>query len=419
MAKTISLTGITDGSFIKVGTDDVYTLSAADEQTSVASATGVGTFDWTTATDKATFKADAALAGEIQLVVPSSATLKVVDFSKAAGGVKFEGANGQTVTFGTGADTLVQTGSNKVTVAGYNYYEGDFIDTADTGVTLKSDGSLTTANDSVKASQVAVNDYWYAAKVKDTTGVVDYFTAVSGNNQNVTKDLSKSTVKNIVDATGAKTANITLGQKDDVVSLKAGQGADTIKIGKASGDNTIDGFGAEDVVAIDGIKLVTLGLEAGGSTVKASYGSTGLTFNGMASAQGSFNLNDGSQTHKLAYAFKNSETLKYADYSDADWVLGAADKSTTLEVGATTHLHDMRKYRNITKIKVAEGLKLDAPISLTGAINKDNKIDAANAKVGVAVWGFSSGNYAITLGAGKDTVWFGDGDGTDAITGFK
>ena len=402
-----------------------HTITTEEGAATKVTVAGIGTFNWSAGVNKATFVADSALSGEIGITTSDSGD-KVLsaDFSKAAGGVKFEGADGQTVTFGTGADTLVQKSGNSVTVAGYNYYEGDFIDTADTGVTLKSDGSLTTANDSVKASQVAVNDYWYAAKVKDTTGVVDYFTAVSGNNQNVTKDLSKSTVKNIVDATGANTANITLGKANDTVSLATvGEGVDTIKVGKASGDNTINGFGAKDVVAIDGIKLVTLGLNTVGSgdTVKASYGSTGLTFNGMASAQGSFNLNDGSQTHKLAYAFKNGETLKYADYSDADWVLGAADKSTTLEVGATTHLHDMSKYKNITKISVSADAKLDAPISLTGAINKDNKIDAANAKVGVAVWGFSSGTDTIALSTAnkaQDTVWFGAGDGNDTISGF-
>ena len=420
MATKIELKGLTASSTIEVDGKSVYTLTDKDVSENKATVAGYGTFDFSTASTTK-FVADAALTGEITLVVPSaSATLTAADFSKAAGGVKFTGANGQTVTFGTGADTLVQANSDKVTVAGYNYYEGDVIKAAATGVVLNNKGELTIANDSVTAPQVAVKDNWYAAKVEGAS-VVDYFTAVSGNNQNVTKDLSDSAIANVIDAQGAKTANITLGKVNDTVSLAtAGTGADTIKVGKASGDNTIKNFGAEDVVAIDGIKLVTLGLTASGAdTVKASYGSTGLTFAGAATAQGSFNLNDGSQTHKLAYAFKASDTLTYATASDADWVLGATDKTTTLEVGATTHLHDMSKYRNITNIKVAEGLKLDAPISLTGAIGEANKIDASKATVGVAAWGFSSGNDTIALGSGQDTVWFGAGDGADSITGFK
>ena len=408
-----------DGKKVTLGSIE-HTITIDEATAKKVTIAGIGTFDWTTATDKATFVGDAVLSGDIEIEVTTGKVVSA-DFSKAAGGVKFTGADGQTVTFGTGADTLVQANSDKVTVAGYNYYEGDVIKAAATGVVLNNKGELTIANDSVTAPQVAVKDNWYAAKVEGAS-VVDYFTAVSGNNQNVTKDLSDSAIANVIDAQGAKTANITLGKADDAVSLAAaGTGVDTIKVGKASGNNTIENFGAEDVVAIDGIKLATLGLDTvgAGDTIKASYGSTSLTFNGMASAQGSFNLNDGSQTHKLAYAFKANDTLKYATASDADWAMGAADKSTTLEVGATTHLHDMSKYRNIINISVSTDAKLDAPISLTGAINEANKIDATNAKVGTAIWGFSSGNDSITLGSGQDTVWFGAGDGTDSITGFK
>ena len=416
MAKAIVLTNITDGSTITVDGQAVYTLSSADVATKKVTVAGVGTFDFSTAA-QTTFTADAALAGEITLTT-TGATVTAADFSKTAGGVKFEATGGQTVTFGTGADTLVQT-SGDVVVNGYNYYEGDVIK-ATGDVVLNSKGELTVATTSVKASNVAVKDNWYAAKV-DGASVVDYFTAVSGSNQNVTKDLSDSAIANVIDAQGAKTANITLGKVNDTVSLAtAGTGVDTIKVGKASGDNTIENFGAEDVVAIDGIKLVTLGLDTvAASTIKTSYGATTLTLGGLASTQGSFNLNDGSQTHKLAYAFKANETLKYATYSDADWAMGAADGTTTLEVGATTHLHDMSKYRNITKISVSADAKLDAPISLTGAIGVNNTIDASAAKVGTAVWGFSSGNDSIALGSGQDTVWFGAGDGSDTITGFK
>ena len=449
MAKSIVLTNITASSTIKVNGRTVYTLNDADAGAKKVTVADVGTFEWDDS-GNATFKADAALSGEITLEITEGASLKEVDFSKAAGITYTGGANvasitggagndyvkidntttvAASVTLGAGADTLefADTATKNVTLADYNYYQGDVIK-AKGDVAVSDSGELTAKNAggsvSVTAANIAVEDNWYAAKVDNAGTVVDYFTAVSGNNQNVTKDLSNSAIANVINAKGAKTANITLGKANDAVSLATvGKGVDTIKVGKASGNNTINDFGAEDVVAIDGIKLVTLGLAAGSNTVKASYGSTGLTFAGTgvgaATAKGSLNLNDGSQTHKLAYAFSDSATLNYTTYSDADWVLGAENKSTTLEVGATTHLHDISKYKNITKITVADGLKLDAPISLTGAINKDNEINAQNAKVGVAVWGFSSGSDAITLGAGKDTVWFGAGDGTDSIIGFK
>ena len=464
MAKTkIELTDVAKGGKIQVNSVDVYPLTDADVQASIASAAGVGTFNWTAATNKATFVGDAALSGEIEVTIDSSkGSLESADFSKATAGVQiattatmltvtsgagndtitsgFAGAintgagndlvsitaGENTVTMGAGADTLEFTGG-KVTVDDYNYYEGDVIKST-SDVTLSSSGVLNIGANagavSVTASKVGVMDNWYAAKVIGATSdaITDYFTAVGGNNVDVTKDLSKSTVANAVNASGAKTANITLGKGDDTVSLAAiGTGVDTIKIGKASGNNTIKNFGTDDVVAIDGVKLAEIKLESpGANTVKASYGSTGLTFDGVAATtQGYVNLNDGSQTHKMAYALAANGTLKYATYSDADWVLGATDKTTTLEVGATTHLHDITKYKNITNIKVAADAKLDAPISLTGAIGEANKIDASAAKVGTAVWGFSSGSDSITLGAGQDTVWFGAGDGTDSISGFK
>ena len=416
---------------------------------------GYGTFDLS-AVSKATFTADAGLTGELVIEFETSGTgltgakLVKADFSKASG-VKFENnagtaeiigtagndvikagaaTPGVNVTLGAGADTLVldDSAANEVTLADYNYYQGDVIKAAG-AVTVGQDGGLTvkgSTRGTVTGSKIAVEDNWYAAKVMGATtdAITDYFTAVSGNNQNVTKDLSKSTVANKVDATGAKTANITLGQNEDVVSLKTGVGADTIKIGKASNANTISGFDAkDDVFAIDGVKLAEVTLGATGSNnVELKYGKSTVDSGVATVANGaSFNINDGSQTHKLAYVVDaNGGTIDYKTYSDADWFYSAnTEGKTVLEVGSTTHLHDITKYKNITNIKVAADAKLDAPISLTGAIGAQNTIDASAAKVGTAIWGFSDKNDSIALGSGQDTVWFGAGDGADTITGFK
>ena len=424
-----------------------HTITEAEANAQKVTVAGIGTFDWTKSVDQATFVADSALSGEVGITT-STAGEKVLsaDFSKASAGIKFTGdasitsfvggagndlvslaagATQTTVTLGAGADTL-DFASGKVTVADYNYYEGDVIK-SNSNVTLSSSGVLNigadASNVSVTASKVGVMDNWYAAKV-DGASVVDYFTAVSGNNQNVTKDLSKSTVANVVDAQGAKTANITLGQGNDTVSLAAaGVGADTIKIGKDSGTNTIKNFEAkDDVFAIDGVKLAEITLGVTSNSVDVKYGNSTVASGVVTVTTGaSFNINDGSKTHKLAYTSKTDATIDYKTYSDADWFYGAEsnDGKTVLEVGSTTHLHDITKYKNITNIKVAADAKLDAPISLTGAIGAQNTIDASVAKVGTAVWGFSKEDDSITLGAGQDTVWFGAGDGTDAISGFK
>ena len=211
-----------------------------------------------------------------------------------------------------------------------------------------------------------------------------------------------------------------MGHGTDNVTLTSG--VDTVKVGKSAGHNVTD-IKSNDVIAIDGVKLANISLTAGttnNASVAVNYAASTVE-TGVVTTGGSLNFNDGSKTHKLAFDNLNTaRTITYATASDADWVIGTAGASgTTLEVGATTHLHDMSKYRNITNISVSTDAKLDAPISLTGAIGKANKIDAQNAKVGTAIWGFSSGNDSITLGGGQDTVWCGAGDGADSITGFK
>ena len=457
MAKAIVLTNITDGSTITVDGQAVYTLSSADVAANKVTAAGVGTFDFTNPA-KTTFTADAALAGEINLTA-TDATIVSADFSKATAGVKIattadmltvtSGAGNDTiasdqagvinagagndlvsitagdnkVTLGAGADTLELTGG-KATVADYNYYEGDVIKSTDT-VKLTADGKLDIGGGSIVsgANGVAVQDNWYAAKVDNASAITDYFTAVGGNNVNVTKDLSKSFIANVVDASGAKSANITLGHGNDTVSLSSG--VDTVAVGKSAGNNVTD-ISSDDVITIDGVNLSNISLVAAtsaGNTDKVAVKYAASTVEtGVATTGGSLNFNDGSKTHKLAFDdLTTGGNITYATASDADWVLGTATGGTTLEVGDTTHLHETDKYVNITNIKVAADLDLKAPISLTGATGKNNNIDATNAKVGVAVWGFSSGTDTIALSTtnkAQDTVWFGAGDGNDTISGF-
>ena len=457
MAKAIVLTNITDGSTITVDGQAVYTLSSADVAANKVTAAGVGTFDFTNPA-KTTFTADAALAGEI-ILTATDATIVSADFSKATAGVKIattadmltvtSGAGNDTiasdqagvinagagndlvsitagdnkVTLGAGADTLELTGG-KATVADYNYYEGDVIKSTDT-VKLTADGKLDIGGGSIVsgANGVAVQDNWYAAKVDNASAITDYFTAVGGNNVNVTKDLSKSVIANVVDASGAKSANITLGHGNDTVSLSSG--VDTVAVGKSAGNNVTD-ISSDDVITIDGVNLSNISLVAAtsaGNTDKVAVKYAASTVEtGVATTGGSLNFNDGSKTHKLAFDdLTTGGNITYATASDADWVLGTATGGTTLEVGDTTHLHETDKYVNITNIKVAADLDLKAPISLTGATGKNNNIDATNAKVGVAVWGFSSGTDTIALSTtnkAQDTVWFGAGDGNDTISGF-
>ena len=449
MAKTITLTDVDfskNEATVSIG-GAAYTDVTVDGTGKKVIVGGYGTFD-ATSTSAVVFAADASLNGDVELVVTqvsnAAATLAGANFSAATAGVNYKGTANMTnitggagndslkvggsdtnathVTLGAGADTIDIASGKAVKIADYNYYEGDVIKSTDT-VKVGADGTLVLGggNNSVVsgANGVAVQDNWYAAKVDNASVITDYFTAVGGNNVNVTKDLSKSVIANVVDASGAKSANITLGHGSDTVSLSSG--VDTVAVGKSAGNNVTD-ISSDDVIAIDGANLSNISLAAGTTNVDkvaVKYAASTVE-TGVATTGGSLNFNDGSKNHKLAFDdLATGGTITYATASDADWVLGAADGNTKLEVGATTHLHDTSKYQNITNISVAHDLDLKAPISLTGATGKANKIDATNAKVGTAIWGFSSGNDSITLGAGQDTVWFGAGDGTDSISGFK
>ena len=408
-------------------------------------------------------KLDISIDSNVSIVASQKSTLWKVDFRASSSGVKFSssgdigniygGTGNDTiiatdntnisagagndfveiqkgsrngVELGAGADTLKLTGG-EVNLSDYNYYEGDVIEAfSDMSLTFYSSkfvvqpSSQTSQNKyKLTADKVAVQDNWYAARVnrRGNNDTIDFFSAVAGSN--ATRDFSKSTVGTNINAKDAKSANITLGSGYSGVAFSSG--VDTVKVGKSSQAGFIE-FGTDDIIAIDGVKLSNLTCKDNNSTdTILQYAATAITLHQYPkqTTDNIININDGSQTHKLAYAISKGKTLAYTDYSNADWFYGNTDGSTTLEVGATTHLHDNSKYKNITKISVADSANLDAPISLTGAIGKDNSIDATHAKVGVATWGFSSGNDSITLGAGQDTVWFGAGDGTDAISNFK
>ena len=467
MAKEIKLVSVdasTGNAVVQYNGDtkNNVTVQGAYNGTDTVIIPGWGTFKANNK-GRTTFTGEAGLSGELNISIADNVaivsgktpTLANVDFRASSSGVKFsgggnngdiyggtgndtitvkdnvnvfagagndiveiQGGNTNSVNLGTGADTLVVTGG-EVTVTDYNYYEGDVIKAKGQAKFDSSKFTLTksgSTNAYVTATKVAVQDNWYAARVDDGTDIVDFFSAVAGSN--VTKDFSKSTIKNTIYAGKAKAANITLGSGDDGVLFSSG--VDTVKVGKSSGNNVFEQFGTDDIIAIDGVKVSDLTYTSSkANEITINYAATKITINRANDTIGTTNINDGSQTHKLTYVLGKNESIAYTDYSNADWFYGNADGSTTLEVGATTHLHDMNKYKNITKISVAASANLEAPISLTGAIGEANKIDASAAKVGTAVWGFSSGSDSITLGAGQDTVWFGAGDGTDSISGFK
>lgn len=473
---TITLANIADSlATVSVG-GTAYTIGSSTSS-SVGTVADIGSFDWKVGTD-IKFTADAALSGGISLAnAVSSSVITGADFSKTTAGISFAagsdtsvytslvkgGAGNDTIsvtadaaftvdagagddlisiskgtdilTMGAGADTLNFTGG-AVSVEDYNYYDGDVIKvaTASLGsVSLGANGQMTVADATSIVSGkngVAEQDGWYAAKLMDSSDsktIVDYFTS-SGNKGVVSLDLSKSKASTVNINTSldgsATTANLTLGKGAANVTLaKGNDAADTIAVGKASnagGVKTITNFGTEDVLSISSAKLsnVDFALERNNSDVVLTYAASTVSLVGIGADGGeAFYIDNGSK-NKVVFAGSDS-IISYAASSDANWFVGATDSSTTLEVGATTHLHETDKYKNINYIKVASDIDTSDNINLTGVRDKANTIDASAAKVGVGVWGYSTSADVITLGDGQDTVYFGTTDGADTISGFK
>ncbi len=471
MAKEIKLVTVksaTGDAVVQYDGKTNVTVQGAYNGTDTVIIPGWGTFKART-DGKTNFTGEAGLSGELKIGIASDASIYAsqksilyhVDFRASSSGVKYSGGGSSADIYGgTGNDTITVTGNayveagagndfveikdgttnsvslgagadtlriteGEVTVSDYNYYEGDVIEADISAQTKFESGDFVVNNQQnagtsykLTARKVAVQDNWYAARVnrRGANDTIDFFSAVAGSN--ATRDFSKSTIRNFIDAGNARSANITLGHGGALVTLTSG--VDTIKIGKSSGSDQLINYSTDDIMVMDGVKLSDLSYHSDNPKgIYIDYGATYIRIADLSKDKDFTNINDGSQTYKLAYALTQKQTLAYKDCSDADWFYGALDYSTTLEVGATTHLHDNSKYKDITNISVAASANLDAPISLTGAIGKDNSIDATNAKVGVATWGFSSGNDSITLGAGQDTVWFGAGDGTDSISDFQ
>lgn len=359
-------------------TQNNVTVQGAYNGTDTVIIPGWGTFKANNK-GRTTFTGEAGLSGELNISIADNVaivsgktpTLANVDFRASSSGVKFsgggnngdiyggtgndtitvkdnvnvfagagndiveiQGGNTNSVNLGTGADTLVVTGG-EVTVTDYNYYEGDVIKAKGQAKFDSSKFTLTKSGSTnayvtaayVTAPKVAVQDNWYAARVDDGTDIVDFFSAVAGSN--VTKDFSKSTIKNAIYAGKAKAANITLGSGDDGVLFSSG--VDTVKVGKSSGNNVFEQFGTDDIIAIDGVKVSDLTYTSSkANEITINYAATKITINRANDTIGTTNINDGSQTHKLAYVLGQNEIIGYTGYSDADWIIGATDGSTTL-----------------------------------------------------------------------------------------
>lgn len=352
--------------------------------------------------------------------------------------VKAKANQNGTIILGTGADTLDVATAIKVTLNAYDAYEGDVLflsgENVNTTSALGNDGDLslngatTNGQVSLTASKVVAKDgiYKVVAKGKDAA-ITELYTAAVGAGASFTQDFSKSADTHIVNGADATKVDVTLGTGTDVVTLSSAAGVvDTVAFGLTSGaNNDINGFKlGDDVLAMNPSTIELFKVDDNGTNTTVKLGDAQVTLKGTAtgaSHTGAIKYGDGK---KLAYdddAGSGTKIIAAADMEGATMVLGNAAGTTTIEVGATTHLSDVKKYKNIKNVILAASAANVEGVSLTGAQGKANGIDAGQTKKGVAVWGYSSAADSITLDSAlgvRDTVWFSGADGTDTVTNF-
>lgn len=340
------------------------------------------------------------------------------------------GAGNDTVVMGTDADAKVSLGagvdmvhvavSAKGTVADYNFADGDVISVGGAALGLgnfsvSGNGKvILDGADSGLVINTTKKDGVYAAKfaegiVSGFDGDVTYFTAAE-NSGKVNIDATGS-AKAIIDATESTGAKIVSGKGDDIVSLSTDAHADTIVIGKLSGDDTVYSFGADDVLNFVGGSINDLSYD--GATKVVTFADSTVSLSGGAPSDLTANIAIGdADAEKFLFAGVN-DTITTTD--GVKGYVGKKDNSTVLEVTESVDLTDTAHFVNINKVKVNGNTEAATVI---GALKS---VDASSAGKTVNVWSTEKdANIKLeTAGNKADTVWIGSGSTDVKLSGFE
>lgn len=232
----------------------------------------------------------------------------------------------------------------------------------------------------------------------------------------------------IVSAATDAALTLTLGQGADSVSLDANnKQATTIVTSAVSGNDTITGFktgfaATDDILQISDLSIlddITIGEKKGlisfDKADSISLASASFTDDGLRVKFA------GSDAVKKVAADLGADSVIAVTSTDADFVLGNKDGSTTYSVtgGADTDVtffafDDTAKYKNIHKIDLANKKGQNIVVGTTDADTISLGSGAA------AVWGGGSESDVITLETGSKGahIWYGAGDGGDEVKGF-
>lgn len=227
-----------------------------------------------------------------------------------------------------------------------------------------------------------------------------------------------------VDATAATgTVNVLSTEKDANITLAtAKKSADTVWIGSTdvTVDNFTAGFGktADTLVLYDvsDVKDITVN----GSVVTA--GSAKITMTGVSDSIAANVVLKGGVAKKIVVS--NGDVKLNKDSLNLD-VIATSKKNATLEIGADVTDGGKKDVTiNLNDEKYADSFKDVSSASTVGTTNIIGSATVEGATITVTgngahnIWAANTGANTITLGGGKNSVWYNAIDGKDTVTGF-
>ena len=370
-----------------------------------------------------------------------------------AGNDKITGAAGDDLIYGgTGLDTIITgAGANKVygEDGADDITGGAGVDTiyggagADVIKAAAGTGNYVDAGDdadTVTLDAAAVNDTVYGGAGNDTITTADQVASGGGNFVYLDGGAGDDVINASAAATNAVFFKMVGGAGNDSIvgganvdTITGGAGADTITLGGAVANvlNFATGDGADVVTdAAANILASTLkitgtgksGLTASATDTKwtVKYGTTdSITY-----ARGAWAA---STADGEAFSIVDAQVAVGAgNYGDGIFYAGLSTKTDGSDevnskagTGATTFdLTDTTKFYSVEQLDNA--LNATGGSILRGTTGADTLIAANDAAVtggiGDQLWG-RAGADVLTGGVGKDTLWYGSGEGNDTING--
>ena len=340
------------------------------------------------------------------------------------------------VTLGDGKDIVnIASDTVKVSISDYSYTDGDRLNlTYDTAYRDIGHVQYNGADNTIKVGNVTVNitsvDHVGAFDLTDGNKKTTTYFAATDKEKKKSVEINAKGIANMVaiNAENAYQANITLGSGESYVTLANPSGA-----GGISNIDVIDATGAKkanitnftsnkDKLVLDGAKLSNITLAKSGTQgkdVELTYGNTTVNLVGSANDKSAI-IND--QT--LTFDVNGNSTLNFG----YDLYYGHADKTTTAETIVNTHLADTNKYKNIYKVNVDKYIPKELEqIDLSGFTTSGTtgiEINASKSNKAVNVWAYNKNAKAIdkvtlsAAGAFQDTLSFASDDGKVEVSGF-